>query len=493
MVYTSISGGTATLTPYGSSDKGATYQVSSIGAQTVAGIYVAPAAATPGPALTNFYVAVSGVTGTVNVTEGCSATVARVSASGGGTGPSGPPGPSGGTGGTGLPGSPGASGGTGGTGLPGSPGASGAPGPEISPLAVAPLATNGSSPPTLSINLGQCMGLDGSGNLIVTSPCPTGTPSPTTTYPASYSGSFPYTLTIATPCPSTSGGDITISAPWPCIFDVTGGGTCIGTNPIHVTCPGPTNTPYDTLALVDAEHLWAFKDAPTTSGSPGPCASSLADLATASPLPLTWPSQAPGCGYPSLTGDGETAIFLGGNNFSGTPGPTLNNVLTFPYVAIPQATSSPWTLVFMSKQVNTSAGQYLFTEYSNSTSPGFSIECLNPQGDIELGNNSSNFTLSYSNLACVKDTFYGFTWNGTTLLAYIDGLPLPTVSLPVPQTDGTPVNGYIGRGPSNVTTAPCVCEMSKLTIWDSVKDPNAMLRLYYAAKCGGQSTLCVAL
>jgi len=63
-------GGSATITPKGSSDDGATYAtISRIGAQTSNGAY----GATMVPYLTNFYVAVTGVTGTVNVSEACSA------------------------------------------------------------------------------------------------------------------------------------------------------------------------------------------------------------------------------------------------------------------------------------------------------------------------------------------------------------------------------------------------------------------------------------
>jgi hypothetical protein len=73
--------GSATLTPKGSSDGGTTFTtVSSIGAQTANGTYGAAIS----PYLTNFYIAVTGVTGTVNVTEACSAAFAGSSGGGGG-------------------------------------------------------------------------------------------------------------------------------------------------------------------------------------------------------------------------------------------------------------------------------------------------------------------------------------------------------------------------------------------------------------------------
>ena len=76
-------GGSATITPYGSSDNGATYQiVTAIGAQSSNGTYGGPIV----PYLTNYYVAASGVSGTVNVTESCSAAYQGGSSGGGGGG-----------------------------------------------------------------------------------------------------------------------------------------------------------------------------------------------------------------------------------------------------------------------------------------------------------------------------------------------------------------------------------------------------------------------
>ena len=64
--------GSATLTPLGSSDKGATYTtVSTIGSQSSNGTYGGGIS----PYLTNYYVDVTSVTGTVTVTESCSATI----------------------------------------------------------------------------------------------------------------------------------------------------------------------------------------------------------------------------------------------------------------------------------------------------------------------------------------------------------------------------------------------------------------------------------
>lgn len=64
--------GSATITPMGSSDGGATYNpVSAIGVQTTNGTY----GGTIAPYLSNFFVAVTSVSGTVRVDEACSAAI----------------------------------------------------------------------------------------------------------------------------------------------------------------------------------------------------------------------------------------------------------------------------------------------------------------------------------------------------------------------------------------------------------------------------------
>jgi hypothetical protein len=285
--YTLAGTGAATVTPKASSDNGATYATDSnagFGAQTANGIYggaMIPASGTPYS--TNFYVAVTGVTGTVTVTEACSGQVAQRQ---------------------GLPGASGAPGTTGPSGPPGSPGSAAnvvagaciSVTPTANPTGGQIVAYACASPTTApSVAAGACIG--------ITTPPAQGTVAYTCASPTT----APNIAVTSTPCGGVpTGGSFSVTVPnctaGPSLpLSVANGGT--GTS-----SPNPAAT-VNTCGSLAYSGTWPSQLLTLTNCTLGQLGG--VTLQTAA-------SPSPQAGYAALTGSslwggGKTALFIGPN------------------------------------------------------------------------------------------------------------------------------------------------------------------------------------
>jgi hypothetical protein len=310
-------------------------------------------------------------------------------------------------------------------------------------------------------------------------------------------------VALAVPSSSpTSSGDITVSGSYPYSLDVNAGLCLVGGTALKVTCAGPTNTPFDTFIEANANlyHGYAMRDNSTTPGTPGPCASAIADYVSTGAIVLPWPSKPPLCNAPSITGDGESSIWFGGTPFpAGTtqPNPALN-VLTMPTGVIPP-TSGPIIIAWMQKPTyNSSNG---FDAWDIDSTPHLEFSCLNNTNlEAGLNNASGGLSIGYSAAACIsgRPTYFIYRWTGASgspansVFFYINGL---NVFMGTSATAFTPGNqastGFIGRGTNAAQSGALSGLMSKFVVLNGDITDQYAYQMYYAAVCGGQPVGCV--
>jgi hypothetical protein len=275
--------GSGTVTPKGSSDGGTTYGLPPAMTAITAPGQTGGGALTP--YLSNFYVAISGVTGTINVTEYCSNTVSRTTLAG----PSGPPGPAGPTG------------------SPGPTGPPGSPAPTICPSAGTGIGVTGTYPCTIANT-----------NPIAS---PQVTPSPTaTTGPNAgclptfiNSAAFPYTQTITSPLiplivnPSNGNSSATTGTTANVYNEITNAsgtsGTSCGTNWYATVTTQVWVSAASTAGMYQCVELVGTATTLNSSRSSGttPCIGSPSGAVQGSPTFGTSSAVGAGVGYQSTT------------------------------------------------------------------------------------------------------------------------------------------------------------------------------------------------